>query len=62
VKLIIFETTKNWLHIFEKHFIQIEAMDYIYHLYKLELVLIEVLQRRRKEKLRIAYVNRAGTG
>ena len=34
-------------------------MDYIYHLYKIESVLIEVLQRRREEKLRIAYVNRA---
>jgi hypothetical protein len=45
--------------------IQIEAMDYTYHLYKAELVLIdliEVLQRKREEMLRIAYVNRAVTG
>jgi hypothetical protein len=33
-KKSILGTTKNWLNIFEKSFIQIDAMDDIYHLYK----------------------------
>jgi len=43
-KISIFATPKNWLDIFKKSFIKIEAMDYIYYSIKLEIVLIEVLQ------------------
>ncbi len=50
VKLSIFDSTKKLLDIFEKKIIQIEAMDHIYDLYKLDLVLIEVLQRSVKQE------------
>jgi len=43
-KLSIFATPKNWLDIFKKSSIKIEAKDYIYYSIKLEIVLIEVLQ------------------
>lgn len=63
-KLSIFATAKKWLDIFEKYFIQIETMDHIYHFYKPEIVLIEVLQRssKREQVSQMAYINRAGTG
>ena len=49
-KISIFATSKNWLDIFKKSFIRIEAMDYIYYSMKLEIVLIEVLQRSSKRE------------
>jgi len=44
VKLCIFATTKKLLDIFKKSFIQMKAMDHIYHFYKPEVVIIEVSQ------------------
>ncbi len=64
VKLSIFATTQDWLNIFKNSFIQIEEMDNIYHFYKVELVLIWVLQRSSKKELesKIDYITRAKTG
>jgi hypothetical protein len=49
-KLSIFTTSKNWLNIFEKSFINIEAMDHIYQFYKTKITLVELL-RRSSEKV-----------
>ena len=49
-KISVFATPKNWLDIFEKSFIKIEAMDYIYYSIKLEIVLIKVLQQSSKRE------------
>jgi hypothetical protein len=46
----IFETAKKPLYIFEKSLKQVKAMDHIYHLFKPELVLIEMLQRSRERE------------
>ena len=63
VKSGIFVTTQKLLNIFEKSFIQIEAMDNIYHSHKLEFVLIEVSWRRddSEQGSYLAYINHAGT-
>jgi hypothetical protein len=62
-KVRIFTSTKKRLDIFENSFKQIKAMDYIYNLFKLEIVLIDVLQRRGKrvEASQNAYITRAGS-
>jgi hypothetical protein len=62
-KISFFATPKKWLIISEFFFIQIEAMDYIYYLYRPEIVLIEVLQKssEREQVSEIAYINRVVT-
>ena len=59
VKLCIFATTKKLLDIFKKSFIQMKAMDHIYHFYKPEVVINEVSQKSSKCKqvLHITYIN-----
>jgi hypothetical protein len=49
-KISIFPTPKNWLDILKKTLIQIEAINHIYHFYKLEIVLIQMLQRSSEQE------------
>jgi len=46
----IFETTKKPLNIFEKSLKQIKAIDYIYHFFKPEMVLIKMLWRSKERE------------
>jgi hypothetical protein len=62
-KISFFATSKKQLIISDFFLIQIEAMDYIYYLYRPEIVLIEVLQKssEREQVSEIAYINRVVT-
>jgi hypothetical protein len=62
-KISFFATPKKQLIISDFFLIQIEAMDYIYYLYRPEIVLIEVLQKssEREQVSEIAYINHVVT-